>query len=131
MPEPTERPEFTRGEDFTSLYANHVQFEPSVWDLKIIFGQLDQAKGPAVVEQHTAITLAWPEAKVAAYFLLANMIGHQSKIGIIPIHNSVIPVRPDSSDPTLDEDSKGVVEYLAWVHDQFFGPNPFVPPGVG
>ena len=34
--------------DFATIYANNFQFEPSVWDLKIVFGQLDQQIGAIV-----------------------------------------------------------------------------------
>jgi len=117
---------FERGEDFTSLYANNVQFESSVWDLKMIFGQLDQGKG--VIEQHTSMTLSWLHAKVAAYYLLINVLLQQSRTGAISIPSVVTPSRPDRNDPTIEnEEGRRVVDYLAWVHDQFFGPNPFTP----
>jgi hypothetical protein len=134
MPEANGRPADTlqlkRDEDFTSLYANNVQFEISVWDLKMIFGQLDQSAG-MVVEQHTAMTLPWPQAKLAAYFMVVNMIIHQSQMEApIQLHASAIPKRPDPSDPGVDEANQKLVEYLGWIHDQFFGPNPFLPPGL-
>jgi hypothetical protein len=121
---------FEREEGFTTLYANNTQFEASAWDLKIIFGQLDQSKGvDAVIQQHTAMTLSWTHAKLMAYFLLANVIAQQARTGFISVPPAVIPPRPDRSDPTLDnEEARRAVDYLAWVHDQFFGPNPFVPP---
>ena len=131
MPDPTEKIDFRRNEEFESLYANNVQFEASVWDLKMIFGQLDQAKGPSVVDQHTAVAVSWPEAMIAAYFMIVNIVSYQSRNGPIQIPRVVIPPRPDPSDPSLDEAGKKLIEYLAWVHDQFFGPSPFVPPSAG
>ncbi|HEY1219527.1 MAG TPA: hypothetical protein VGF03_11360 [Bryobacteraceae bacterium] len=131
MPDPVDKLDFRRNEEFASLYANNVQFESSVWDLKIMFGQLDQAKGPNVIEQHTAMTVSWPEAKIAAYFLLVNIIGYQSANGPIQIPSVVVPPRPDPNNASLDEAGKKVIEYVAWIHDQFFGPNPFVPPSAG
>jgi len=119
---------FEREEDFTTLYANNTQFEASAWDLKIIFGQLDQSKADALIQQHTAMTLSWTHAKLMAYFLLVNVIAQQARTGFISVPPAVIPRRPDRSDPTLDnEEARRAVDYLAWVHDQFFGPNPFVP----
>ena len=120
---------FERDENFESLYANNVQFESSVWDLQLVFGQLDQSiPKAAVVAQHTAITLPWPQATIAAYYLLINVIVQQSQNGPIQLPERVIPSRPDPSDPALDSVGKKLIEYLAWVHDQFFGPNPFAPP---
>ncbi|MGA2148679.1 MAG: hypothetical protein ABSH49_27360 [Bryobacteraceae bacterium] len=133
MPDdPTEKPleklAFTRDEDFVSLYANNVQYEPSVWDLKMVFGELDQSKGPSAVEQHTAITLSWPEAKIAAYFMLLHIVGHQARNGFIQLHNSVIPPRPDPEGPTVEVNDKDLVRYFAWVHEQFFSGHPYLPP---
>ena len=131
MPEETDKIDFKRREEeFESLYANNVQFEASVWDLKMIFGQLDQSTGSTVVEQHTAVTMAWPEAKIMAYFLLVNMTGYQSRNGPIQLPIAVIPTRPDPSDPSLNADGKKLAEYLAWVHDQFFSDHPYIPPGL-
>jgi hypothetical protein len=131
MPDPVVKLDLRRDEEFASLYANNVQLESSVWDLKIMFGQLDQAKGPNVINQHTAMTMSWPAAKIAAYYLLLHIVGHQSVNGPIQLPTGVIPPRPDSADASLDEPGKKLVEYFAWIHDQFFGPNPFVPPSAG
>ena len=124
--------QFKHDEDFVSLYANNVRFEPSVWDLKILFGTLDQSTpGEITVEQHTAMTLAWPELKLMAYFLLVYVVGHQAENGNIALPSRVLPPRPDSSDPTItDTAGKKAVEYIAWIHDQFFGPSHYVPPAV-
>jgi hypothetical protein len=122
---------FGRAEDFESLYANHTQYESSVWDLKFVFGQLDQGKGPQFIEQHTAMSVSWPQAKLMAYFTLVNLIIHQANNGTIQVPVAVRPPRPDASDPTIqDEAGKNVLRYLGWVHDQFFGSDPYIPPGV-
>lgn len=62
--ETAKAPDSTRHEEFTSLYANNVQFEWSQLDLKLIFGQLDQSRGKAQIEQHTAMTIPWMIAKL-------------------------------------------------------------------
>ena len=121
---------FIRSEEFVSLYANNVRFESSVWDFKLVFGELEQGKGDAFVEQHTAITLSWPQAKVLAYFLTINTMIHQSQNGHVHIPDSVKPLRPDPAGTENDPAGKTVVQYLAWIHDQFFGADPYVPPGI-
>jgi len=125
----TPRP-FRRPDDFASLYANNVQFETSVWDLKLLFGQLDQSETPNFVEQHTAVTLPWVQAKLCAYFLTLNVLINQALNGKIEIPNSVMPTRPDMNDPSLDEAGRKTVKYFAWVYDQFFGSDPYIPPDV-
>ena len=121
---------FERSEEFVSLYANNVRFESSVWDFKLVFGELEQGKGDALVEQHTAITLSWPQTKVLAYFLTINTLIHQSQNGHVHIPNSVKPPRPDPGNTDLDPAGRAVFEYLAWIHDQFFGSDPYVPPSA-
>lgn len=83
--------EFRRDEDFVSLYANNVQFEMSVWDLKLIFGQLDQREGKAAIEQHTSVTVPWFQAKLMSFFLQANVIAYEAEHGRIRIPAAVIP----------------------------------------
>ena len=124
--------EIKRVEDFTSLYANNVRFESSAWDLKMLFGELDQSGGAEAssIELHTAMTVSWPTAKIMAYFLTANCLSHQLQNGPIAVPGSALPPRPDPADPAWSALDKNLVNYLAWIYDQFFGTNPFVPPGV-
>jgi len=122
--------EFTRHEDFTSLYANNVQFENSVWDFKLIFGELDQSKIPGRVEQHTSMSFSWPMAKLTAYYMVINILAYQFRNGPPPLPPEVLPKRPDPSDPSVESLGKPLIAYLAWVHDQFFSEQRFVPPGV-
>lgn len=129
MPEPTGLV-FRRSDEFVSIYANSLAFESSTWDLKIILGELDQSVIPPVVEQHTAVILPWQQAILAAYFLIVNYTVYQATNGKIPFPSAIIPQRPNPEDPSLDEAGKRVIAYLAWVHDQFFGPNPYTPPSA-
>src|SRR5271166_6463202 len=39
-------------------YANHVCFVPTVFDLKIIFGESRVGEGQEMIEQHTEITIS-------------------------------------------------------------------------
>jgi len=90
-----------RHEDFTSLYANNVQFEVSTWDLKMVFGELDQSDPPgkSKVIQHTAMTVTWLQAKIMAYYLNANILLHEADYGKIQIpanlHPVPLPALPD------------------------------------
>ena len=65
--------QFTRAQEFLARYANNVNYETSVFDLKIVFGELVQPLGKkAFIEQHTSVTLSWLEAKIAALFLASE-----------------------------------------------------------
>jgi hypothetical protein len=122
---------FRRDEDFVELYANNVRFEPSAWDLKMIFGQLDQSETPNFVSQHTAVSIPWIQAKLCAYFLVVNTVLNAAVNGRVVVPASVVPPRPDPNEATLDEAGKKAVSYVAWVYDQFFGDNPYIPPEPG
>jgi hypothetical protein len=111
---------FRNEETFKSLYSNNVQFETSVWDLKMVFGEIDQSKGQDAVVQHSGVTVGWAEAKIFGYFLLVNLVLHQAREGQIHIPSSVLPPRPDPTSDTLDGEGKKIVEYAAWLHDEFF-----------
>lgn len=126
--EPDKKVDTVRHEDFVSLYANNVAYEQSVWDLRMLFGNLDQAK--SVIEQHTAMALAWPTAKIAAYYMTVNVMAQQAQLGSIALRSDVIPKRPNPNDPDVEPHNRAIVTYLGWIHDQFFGSNPYVPPEV-
>jgi hypothetical protein len=93
-------------EDFDNLevaYANNSRFETSVWDLKILFGQLDQHAGTSGIDWHTAVTMPWMQAKVFAYYLLLNIAIHEAaESGFIKVHPNVHPPIP----PPLTEAEK-------------------------
>jgi hypothetical protein len=71
--------QIVRDEDFTNLYANNMQSEMSVWDLKVIFGILDQSSQPNKIVQHTAINLPWAQVKLASYFLQVAVVLHEAQ----------------------------------------------------
>ena len=112
--------QIVRDSDFTSLYASNVQFESTLWDLKMLFGEVEIAQNK--ITQHTSMALSWPQAKIAAYFMTINVIFNQNRFGPIFIPPSLVPPPPpDPNDPNLDENAKKWARYLAWVHKQFFG----------
>jgi hypothetical protein len=92
-------------EDFISTYANHVLFQASVWDLKLVFGQLDQPQEHhPVIEQHTAITMPWMQVKLMAYYLLLNLLMYESENGDIKIPPRLLPPEPPPLDPEQEKD---------------------------
>src|SRR5581483_9868572 len=92
---------FTHADDFHSIYANNSTFQASNWDLKIIFGELDQSKGPNDVTRKVAVTIPWPQAKVLHYFLTLNLMAHETA-------NQRIMVAPGIIAPLPDEPPSGV-----------------------
>jgi hypothetical protein len=108
-----------RSDDFASTYANNVMFEQSVWDLKIIFGELDQTEG--IVDQHTAITLPWTGAKLALYYLATQIAGHEAVNGKIHIPEAVLPPEPPPLTPEQKHDPNLPKIYAEFkrLHDEF------------
>jgi len=86
---------------FTEEYANNVFFEPSAWDLKLIFGQLDQQQGKNLIRQHTAMTLSWPQIKILSFWLRGYVEFHEHLNGLIQVPENGIP--PEVTPPTADQ----------------------------
>ena len=125
-----EKVRFERAEDFEDVYANNVRFESSVWDLKAKFGQLDLSNTPPeIIRLHTGVAMPWPTAKIMAYFMAVNVYIHQVEFGEIRVPAQVLPPRPDVSNPEI-KIAREHIAYLAWLHDQFFGSDPYLPPEV-
>lgn len=89
---------YQRTEDFAEAYANNVYFESSAWDLKLVFGQLDQSEGKVKIAQHTAITLPWTQVKLLLYWLRGQIEAHELANGKIQMAPSIIP--PELPPPT-------------------------------
>ena len=84
-----------RTDDFTSRYANNLQLEPTLWDLKLTFGETDQKISAGTVVQHTAITVSWAEAKVIAYFINSHVASHEAQVGRIVLIPDIIQPPPE------------------------------------
>jgi hypothetical protein len=66
-----------------------------------------------------------------AYFLSVNLAFHQNQSGNIRVPAGVLPARPNpTSREVVDDNGRNMVTYPAWVWDQFFGAEPYIPPGV-
>jgi len=97
--------ETERTEDFRSLYANSVLYEASAWDLKLIFGQLDQASGRAIVKQNVAVTIPWPQAKLALFWLRFQVEIAEATVGTkIPIRKDLLPIEAPPLTPEEESD---------------------------
>lgn len=128
MPEEKKSPPDTYSpeleEDFASLYANNVAYEASVWDLKLIFGQLDQnvaerQQGQTTVDYHTAITLPWSTVKTMVYFLRVNLAGHEAEAGPVKLPERVVPPRPN--EPGENPIAEAAAQAMRRIWDEEFG----------
>src|ERR1700733_9457104 len=79
--------------ELDSDYANNVFFEPSIWDLKLIFGEFSGRAD--AVDWHTSITLPWAQAKLLHYYLGLNISIHElANRSAIEIPAQMLPTLP-------------------------------------
>lgn len=100
--------------DIRYLYANNVFFDTSVFDLKVLFGELRRDHNGWFVAQHTSVTLGWTEAKIAALFLALNVMMHEDANGTILLPEGARPPIVES-----DEASQQLREILEPVLRRF------------
>jgi hypothetical protein len=111
--------EFKRDEDFEGLYANNIVTETSIWDLKLIFGLLDQSVTPNQVVQHTSINIPWAQVKLLVYALNVAITIQEHFNEKIHISSLVMPSDPaavklpeNSPFPPIPEELKERVSKL-------------------
>jgi len=84
--------EFERASDFTTRYANNINFESTAWDMKITFGHVERATDPVVIRHDFAVTIPWPQAKLALFWLRLHVETTEAEVGAkIPIRKDLIP----------------------------------------
>lgn len=123
QPTPSSPPKAVRSDEFEELYANNVLFEPSIWDLKMVFGQLVQGEGGPIIRYHTAMTIPWSQAKLMCFFLLLQLVAHQSDIGgKISLPERMIPKPPQFTDEELEKNPsiRTVIDLFVKVRDEYF-----------
>jgi hypothetical protein len=115
-------PEFQPADEIASGYANHVFMEPSFWDLKLLFGQLDQSVEPLTVKQHTEITTSWAQAKVMNHFFNVQIAAYELMNGKIRLSKTILPAEIAAPTPEqLNEEptSQRMYETLKKLRDEF------------
>lgn len=108
---PATQTELRRDDDFISRYANNFQLESSAFDLKLIFGLLNQSTSKVFVEQHTAINLSWPEVKLLLFFLQLHLAAHERDNGKVKIPLDALPPEPPAEPPPPYDNPKGREAY--------------------
>jgi hypothetical protein len=110
---PENRPDFTveKTKDFRELYANHIRFESSVWNARMLLGTLDQTTTPATIHMHSALDVPWAQAKLMAYFLQVHVLFQEQMAGKIRIPEGILPPRLDEVSPDLKQ-APGGQEFL-------------------
>lgn len=107
---------FKREEDFEALYANNVQAEHSIWDLKLIFGILDQSVVPNQVVQHTSINIPWTQVRLLSYWMDVGIAIQEYYNGKIKIPSGIMPPDPRTM-PTPPEGTADLREEAGRLWD--------------
>jgi hypothetical protein len=112
---------YERADDFISAYANNFYLESSAWDLKIIFGQLEQSSTPNVIKQNVAVTLPWAQAKLLLYFLRVHLEVEEMADGKIHIRPDLLPpeVSPPTPEQADDPKMKALFEVVKKIRKEF------------
>ena len=120
--------EHRRAEDFISRYANNSLLQGSAWDLKIIFGELDQSTGPNSVIQHTAITLPWNQVKTLIYFLQLQLASQESERGKVHIPKEVVAHIPKEPPKEIKDVNPKSWEAIYGLYQELLAENPELVP---
>ena len=114
----TSEPEF----ELDFVYANNSLCEPSVWDLKVIFGQLEQHTGQTRIDWHTAVTMPWAQAKLLSYYIRLNIAQHEIQFGGLKSPPSITPARPSPPAGKLkgNPDELQFYEMAKAIHEEMF-----------
>jgi hypothetical protein len=94
---------------FIAGYANNVMVESNTFDLRLVFGVLDQ-RNPlkAAVDQFAGINLSWPEVKLLIFWMQIHVAGFEKENGKIKIPTTALPPDVGSSIlPTQLDNEKG------------------------
>jgi hypothetical protein len=112
---------YQRDENFESLYANNVNIDATVWDLKLVFGQFNSATRATAqpgIEQHTAITIPWLQAKLLAYYLQLHVAIHEVENGKIAVPDALIPPPPTPPQGEYQDNQQSIKAYRHMVEAQ-------------
>lgn len=112
--------EVARQGRFTDAYANNFRFEPSLWDFKIVFGELDQGKGESFINWHTAVTIPWLQVKLVTYFLRLNLAWYEHQNGRVILPASAIPKQPVSAELPDDLQLRAWQEIAKELYNETF-----------
>lgn len=115
--------EYRRSADYEERYANNVKLESTVWDIKLVFGAMDQSQPTTAIEQFVAINLSHRQAKLLAWCLEVQIASQEAESGEITIPDAVMPPSPALLAARLPEGSRErvVAEKLAARHAEYFG----------
>jgi hypothetical protein len=108
-------------DDYFEVYANQVLYEASAWDLKIIFGALDQSTGTAKMKKTLAVNIPWAQIKLALFSLRLQLAVEEMEDGKIQIRPSLLPPEAPAltKEQEADPKAKAVHEAYTRIREEF------------
>jgi hypothetical protein len=100
----TEQPSVEWSTEFRAYYSNNVNYESTAWDMKLTFGHIERATAPVLVKNDCSVTIPWPQAKLALFWLRLHVEMAEAEIA------GKIPIRKDLLPPELPEQTPEVLE---------------------
>jgi hypothetical protein len=125
---PIQRSEIRKDVGFVSRYANNVQLESNAFDIRLLFGIMDQSGATKVppeltpaIDQHTSINLSWPEVKILIFYMQLHLAAHESENGKVKIPASALPpeIPPKAPAPFDNPQGERVFETMRRVRAEF------------
>jgi hypothetical protein len=113
---------FQRAEDFRSFYANSVLTDANAWDVKLIFGQIDEVDNERAIKQNVAVSMSFGLAKLTLYWIEAAIIAHEIETGRrVGIRDNVLPppLTPLSPEQEKVPDLVKYQEAMKQLRDKF------------
>jgi len=105
-------------DEINTDYANNIAIHPTVWDLKIVFGEYSNTLN--TVEWHTSMTMPYATAKLLAYYLQMNVELYEIYNGRVALPTGSLPAAPPpvptQQDGTIDPKAKEIFETLQILH---------------
>lgn len=86
-----QRPRTIRSQDFKKLYTNSVNIERTLFDFRLVFGEISRDSGEVINEERISIAMSPQHAKVLARILVQNVHDYEQQIGEIKLPNQTLP----------------------------------------
>jgi hypothetical protein len=111
-----------KAEDFMDFYANNALLQSTLWDLRILFGQVDQTLKDSPSIYNLSVRIPWPQVKLMLYFLTLHLSGYETKNGRIKLPPGMVPEFPTCPPQGGEPDDEWRALRRVW--EQFVAENP-------
>lgn len=101
--------------EIQSEYANNTLIDPTIWDIKVLFGEYSARLNS--VDWHTSVTMPWAAAKLLVLYLQSNIAIYEMNSKIV-VPSGMIPPPPTKPSQATPQ-SEQLYQQLKDLHDRF------------